>query len=279
MQFGRNTDARTAWTSIVGFACNQGFVFSLFYLGSNRGLGDGVHVFERAELFGTLLFMTAAFVLLRLVAPRARDALLGSPARLVLCGAARGGSFVPLLVENPAVAASCWKARFWGCRPAAFWPLGAVRSAATHRAVGSGGVLGIGARRGGVLRLRGRPGGGRRARPEAFAARQRGRSAPASGGSSRVCPRAGRRRRHAPFGQDRRRHRRVRPGGGLMETYGSDPGMATTPTFPVTLFLSSSSASPPCSCSAAEAGRPPRTSRLQRGKARSTGPTGWRCCL
>ena len=48
MQFGRNTDARTAWTSIVGFACNQGFVFSLFYLGSNRGLGDGVHVFERA---------------------------------------------------------------------------------------------------------------------------------------------------------------------------------------------------------------------------------------
>ena len=76
MQFGRNTDARTAWTSIVGFACNQGFVFSLFYLGSDRGLGDGVHVFERAELFGTLLFMTAAFVLLRLVAPRARDALL-----------------------------------------------------------------------------------------------------------------------------------------------------------------------------------------------------------
>ena len=83
MQFGRNTDARTAWTSIVGFACNQGFVFSLFYLGSNRGLGDGVHVFERAELFGTLLFMTAAFVLLRLVAPRARDALLARP--LVWC--------------------------------------------------------------------------------------------------------------------------------------------------------------------------------------------------
>ena len=94
---------RASLRAVAGFACNQGFVFSLFYLGSNRGLGDGVHVFERAELFGTLLFMTAAFVLLRLVAPRARDALLARP--LVWCYAALlvVGSFVPLLVENPAV--------------------------------------------------------------------------------------------------------------------------------------------------------------------------------
>ena len=226
--------------------------------------------------------MTAAFAPLR-----AR----GAPARATRCWLARSSGAMrrcswwapssPCSSRIPRWAASCWNARFWGCRPAAFWPLGAVRRLGREPIARSvpevflGSALG----RGGVLRLRGRPGGGRRARPEAFAARQRGRPAPASGGSPRVRPRAGRRRRHAPFGQDRRRHRRCsawrraswRPMAPI-------PAWPPRPRSPSRCSCSSSSASPPCSCSAAEAGRPPRTSRLQRGKARSTGPTGWRCC-
>lgn len=74
---------KSALRVIGGFACNQGFVFSLFYLGANRALGTGPFAFERADLFGTLLCMLLAFALLRAATPRARDALLSRP--LVWC--------------------------------------------------------------------------------------------------------------------------------------------------------------------------------------------------
>lgn len=74
---------KSALRVIGGFACNQGFVFSLFYLGANRALGDGPFAFERADLFGTLLCMLLAFALLRAATLRARDALLSRP--LVQC--------------------------------------------------------------------------------------------------------------------------------------------------------------------------------------------------
>lgn len=238
MQFGRNTDARTAWTSIVGFACNQGFVFSLFYLGSNQGLGDGVHVFERAELFGTLLFMTAAFVLLRLVAPRARDALLARP--LVWCYAALlvVGSFVPLLVENPAVGGLVLECALLGlpagCLLTAWGrALGREPIARSVPEVFLGSALGAAACfacavvpvAGAVLVLKLLPLGSAAALRRLLAGPPVSVLAPAEGAATLLSGKivAG----TAVFGL----------AAGFMETYGSDPGMATTPTFPVTLFL------------------------------------------
>ena len=88
----------SALRSTLGFACNQGFVFSLFYLGPNRALDAGPVLFERADLFATLAFMVLSFALLRAAAPRARDALLSRA--LLWCYALLlvVGSALPVLV-------------------------------------------------------------------------------------------------------------------------------------------------------------------------------------
>lgn len=54
-----------SWKRIIGFACYQGCMFSLFYMGSNRGLAIGGTVFERADLLIALLFMCATLLLAR----------------------------------------------------------------------------------------------------------------------------------------------------------------------------------------------------------------------
>ena len=83
--------------AVLGFACNQGFVFSLFYMGANRAFGVVPVAFERADLFGTLLFMILAFALFRIASPKARSALFAPP--LLCCYAALLviASLVPLL--------------------------------------------------------------------------------------------------------------------------------------------------------------------------------------
>lgn len=48
---------------ILGFACHQGCIFSLFYMGTNRGLALGGTVFERVDLFLVLVFMCLTFAL------------------------------------------------------------------------------------------------------------------------------------------------------------------------------------------------------------------------
>lgn len=65
-------DVRTA----AGVACQQGFMFSLFYLGRNQALEAGSFSFERIDLLFTFLFMAAAFCAVRAASARARDALL-----------------------------------------------------------------------------------------------------------------------------------------------------------------------------------------------------------
>lgn len=65
-----------SFRAVAGFACQQGFLYSLFYLGSNRALDiAGVGV-ERIDLFFTLAFMAAAFLVVRFASARARNALL-----------------------------------------------------------------------------------------------------------------------------------------------------------------------------------------------------------
>ena len=86
---------------IIGFACNQGFVFFLFYMGSNRAIPMGSFKFERAELFGTLLFMVVGFVLLRLVTPSFRNKILARPMLLVYAAMGVAGSFIPLFLGSP----------------------------------------------------------------------------------------------------------------------------------------------------------------------------------
>lgn len=85
---------------VLGFACNQGFVFSLFYLGENRAIGAGMYAFERADLFGMLLCMLLAFALLRAASLRARDALLVRPLMWCYAGLLVLGSLIPLLVGD-----------------------------------------------------------------------------------------------------------------------------------------------------------------------------------
>lgn len=86
---------------IIGFACNQGFVFFLFYMGSNRAIPMGSFKFERAELFGTLLFMVVGFVLLRFVTPSFRNKILARPMLLVYAAMGVAGSFIPLFLGSP----------------------------------------------------------------------------------------------------------------------------------------------------------------------------------
>ena len=100
MRLGSRADGigdGSALRVVGGFACNQGFVFSLFYLGENRAFGDGPFAFERADLFGTLLCMLLSFALLRLASPRARDALLSRPLVWCYAGLLVLGSLMPAI--------------------------------------------------------------------------------------------------------------------------------------------------------------------------------------
>jgi len=80
---------------VVGFACNQGFVFFLFYMGYNRAYDFGPASFERVELVGALFFMVAAFVGLRLVSEDAKRGMFARPMLLLYALMLAVGSLVP----------------------------------------------------------------------------------------------------------------------------------------------------------------------------------------
>ena len=240
----------------AGFACNQGFVFSLFYLGANRAFGEGAFAFERADLFGTLLCMVAAFAALRAASPRARDALLSRPLVWCYAGLLVVGSFAPaiggagaqgvvaesVLVGAPAgLMLAAW-GRVLGSRsmeravPGVF----AASAAAAVACLAASAVpwehalfalklLPIGS----ALALRGLLG----SRGEAA-----GRTAPAAGGAGFTFGDlvASKEQRD----ESARLSKKIVAGtvlfglaAGFMETFGSDPGMASTPAFPATLLL------------------------------------------
>ena len=229
MHLGLRADkeGRTAALRVIGgFACNEGFVFSLFYLGENRAFGDGPFAFERADLWGTLACMLIAFALLRMASPRARDALLsrplvwcyaGLPAGFMLAawGRALGrrpvGDSVPQVFLSAAVAAGvCLLAVAIAAPQAAFalklLPLGsafALRGLLPTRAAASEGTS-----QGGSLSF-----GDLLATKE-----QRDETARLS---KKII--AG----TVLFGL----------AAGFMETFGSDPGMASTPTVLASLLL------------------------------------------
>ncbi|MCL2889084.1 MAG: LuxR family transcriptional regulator, partial [Eggerthellaceae bacterium] len=83
---------------IAGFACNQGFVFFLFYMGENRGYSFGAWTFERAELIGTLFFMVLALLGLRLISEKMQRNLFARPILLLYALMLATGSLVPYFV-------------------------------------------------------------------------------------------------------------------------------------------------------------------------------------
>lgn len=62
--------------AVAGFACQQGFLYALFYLGSNRAVEIGGVSIERFDLMLTFVFMALSFAIVRVASLRARHALL-----------------------------------------------------------------------------------------------------------------------------------------------------------------------------------------------------------
>ena len=285
MRQAGESEMREARAFVLGFACNQGFLFSLFYLGSNRAVGEYPFLFERAELFGTLLFLAMSLVFLRIVSAPVRNALISRPlswlyATLLVAGSlfsvfVDGATGVGLLAECLLVGVSLGFAlaswgRILGCWPidksvptvfiasalggavcfiCVCMPVSQAIYALHFLPFGSAAAMSFllskmpksplpenGAEEGdsapgrlGQTRSESEGAARGSASPEGglFASLRRWTSEPlfAAEGSSRISSKitAG----TAVFGV----------AAGFMETYGSDPGMATTPTFRVTLFL------------------------------------------
>ena len=62
--------------AVAGFACQQGFLYALFYLGSNRAVEVAGAPIERIDLLLTFVFMAVAFAIVRVASSRARSSLL-----------------------------------------------------------------------------------------------------------------------------------------------------------------------------------------------------------
>lgn len=298
---------RASLRAVAGFACNQGFVFSLFYMGANRAFGEGILSFERADLFGTLLFMIASFGLLRVASSKARGALLARP--LLWCYAVLlvVGSIVPALAGNPAPASLALESALvglpaglmlaaWGralggqplarALPAVFvgsavgatacfamatvpvegaafllkllplgsaWALQALVCAGSQPDRGGRDAGGGVAEAGAGDRDDEAPAAGRAAAAEAvqvasaaFAAGAASTPRAARGAEAPKSPLSLRALLATPAerAQTARLSFKMAAGtvlfglaAGFMETYGSDPGMASTPAFPATLLL------------------------------------------
>lgn len=63
----------------LGFACNQAFIFTLFYLGKNTGINIGDITFERTDLLFILACMVVGFAILRAHTKASRHVLLIRP--------------------------------------------------------------------------------------------------------------------------------------------------------------------------------------------------------
>lgn len=257
LRFDRITEP-SAVRAILGFACNQGFVFSLFYLGANRAFGEGEFAFERADLLLTLAFMVLSFALLRNASPRARDALLSRTLLWCYAGLLVLGSVVSslagtgawgivvegMLVGVPAgLMLAAW-GRAFGVRPVDR----CVPEVFVAAAVAAGLCLAFSLVpiEHALLVLKLLPLG------SAFALRGLEPFAREGGSSSRKGPSAGPQGfRFGDLVATREQHdetarlsKKIIAGTGLfgltagfMETFASDPGMASTPAFSASLLL------------------------------------------
>ena len=92
------TDQQTpSWKRITGFACHQGFIYSLFYMGANRSLEIAGTTLERADLLLTLAFMCIAFLILRKHTQRLFAPPIASTSIIIFAALLITGSLVPSL--------------------------------------------------------------------------------------------------------------------------------------------------------------------------------------
>ena len=89
---------------IIGFACNQAFVFFLFYMGVAQSLDVGGYPIERVELIFMLLFMVVGFSLVRIAmklsGPNSVPRLFARPLLYIYAVIAAVGAMLPVLVDN-----------------------------------------------------------------------------------------------------------------------------------------------------------------------------------
>ena len=79
---------------VVGFACNQAFIFYVFYMGVNRGWPFAGFTVERIDLLCILLFMVLGFLLVRFHSRASRQVLLTKPLLFVYAVVMAGASLV-----------------------------------------------------------------------------------------------------------------------------------------------------------------------------------------
>lgn len=89
---------------IIGFACNQAFIFFLFYAGVNYAIEIGGVQFERVDLFAMVLFMVFGFALVRALPAGARQVLFMRPLLYVYAVVMALGSLAPVVLGGNALA-------------------------------------------------------------------------------------------------------------------------------------------------------------------------------
>ena len=243
--------------AICGFSCLQGFIVSLLYIGPNRMLDLGAVGFERGDIACMLLFMTCAFALVARASSTLASALL-SKRSLLACSAVLAIVFaascvvhepgsLALVVEGVLLGFPCaLVVAMWG-RALGSVPIehsvpiffiGSALGAAVCFVVGAGlmpyvpeaelslALLPLGSASA-LLRI---------GMPDASRADRSGTADDAAESDPAAAPASG--------GELARFTKRIFAGTllygaatGIMLTFGSDPGMASTPSLPVTFLL------------------------------------------
>ena len=88
---------------VAGFACHQGFLYSLFYMGMNREYSIGSFAVERVELLVTLAAMVVTLVVMNVMARRApsvREVMLERHSVIAYAVALVIGAFVPVVMGS-----------------------------------------------------------------------------------------------------------------------------------------------------------------------------------
>ncbi len=256
---------REVLRTLIGFACNQAFLFSLFYMGWNRSATLGPWAFERIDVFFALVSMACVLAVLRRVTPWVRDAVLarnllwcyaflmalGASVSLPLDTGVLGLVIEGLVVGAPFGCMLCAWGRAFVAIPHAQGVRGVLLSTALA-AVFSFLLSALSGLAPQVLYLANLlPFAAAlllsRTQPFRDRAQRKGDEGgsgvePASAAAGLLADRllASKEER----AETMRLSRKVVSGavlfgisGGLMETYASDPGMVATPTFPATLLL------------------------------------------
>ena len=88
---------------IIGFACNQAFVFYLLYMGAPHAASFGDAEMPRIDLLAILLFMVVGFALVRLLiralGPHRLPILFSRPLLYIYAVVAGAGSLTPAILQ------------------------------------------------------------------------------------------------------------------------------------------------------------------------------------